>query len=153
MAFLLSALPAIGSGLLSAIKGGAEALSKGEGLGGVLKGAVSEGIKGATGLDVKGLANTVTNFLDPKDNKIKSVRIRRLMQDVLTGKEVSPEDSDSIVQYLKRVPIPQKPYNVPMFKPMPFSPKPYINMIPQQYQDLVPRQFMDLEENNDEGED
>jgi len=144
MAFLLSALPAIGSGLLGALKGAGQALAKGEGLGGALQGALKEGVKSATGLDVGGLVEGAGKLLMGGKPQ-RALRGERVKSGIM-GKVKSKLERRAMSDVLRDVPIPLKGHRDPYFRVAKFQGKPYRNRIAEllgEEQMTEPMSFID----------
>jgi len=159
MAFLLSALPALGSGLLGALKGGAQALMKGEGLGGALSGALKEGVKSATGLDVGGLVEGAKRLIGGSED-VKQIargdllkRGLRGFQGGLRGLGLQRDLRKRLGDSLRSSVLPLKGYRPQMFMPAPFVRKPYHDRIQEMMEEdemEEPLNFIDREQEMEE---
>jgi hypothetical protein len=136
MAFLLSMLPALGSGLLGALKGGAEAISRGEGIGGALQAGLTEGVKSATGLDVGGLVQGARNLIEggKPAEKAKEDLVVKGLKGIKSGLKdfgIPKMYRKQFLDVLRYQTLPNKGYRPPNFKMADFERRPFHDKIKQ----------------------
>lgn len=144
MAFLLSMLPALGSGLISALKGGASSLMKGEGIGSAIGKGLSEGLKSATGVDLGGLVEGAKNLLSPgpQSQIAKGELLKRGLRGIqggLQGLGLPRDLRKKFGDTLRRNILPLKGYKPPAFMLRNFVSRPYHDRI----QDMIDEDEME----------